>query len=117
MRHRKAGHKFGRTADQRVALTRAQMQSLLRHGRIRTTETKAKELRRWVERLITDAKPGDVNAHRKVAMHINDHAVIGKVFSTYVERFKDRPGGYTRVYRIGPRPGDGAPMAIIELVE
>lgn len=117
MRHRLAGRKLGRTTNQRIALTRTQMQSLLRHGRIRTTEAKAKELRRWVERLITEAKPGDVTAHRKVAREISDKEVVGKVFTTYTERYKERPGGYTRLYRLGARLGDGAPMVIIEMVE
>jgi large subunit ribosomal protein L17 len=117
MRHRKAGRKFGRTADHRQALTRNQVTALLRHGRIRTTEAKAKELRRWVERVITDAKPNDVHAHRQVALYVNDREVSHKLFSTYLERYRERPGGYTRVYKLGPRPGDGAPMAIIELVE
>jgi large subunit ribosomal protein L17 len=117
MRHRKAGRKFGRTADQRVALTRAQVTALLKHGRITTTEAKAKELRRWVERVITTAKPGDVHAHRQVALWVNDREASAKLFSTYMERYRDRPGGYTRVLRMGPRHGDGAEMAIIELVD
>jgi|SRR5438309_10316319 len=117
MRHRKAGRKFGRTADHRQALTRNQVTALLRSGRIRTTEAKAKELRRWVERVITAAKPGDVHAHRQVQLFVNDREVGQKLFSTYMDRFRDRPGGYTRMYKLGPRHGDGAPMAILELVE
>ncbi len=116
MRHRKAGRKFGRTSDQRIALTRTQVGALLRHGRITTTEAKAKELRRWVERVITDAKPADVHAHRRVAAVVQDREARTRLFGTYVERFRNRPGGYTRIYRLGPRHGDGAPMAIIELV-
>lgn len=117
MRHRKAGRKFGRPADHRQALTRNQVTALLTHGRIQTTEAKAKELRRWVERVITTAKPGDVHAHREVALWVNDREASRRLFDTYVERYRDRPGGYTRVYRLGPRHGDGAPMAIIELVD
>jgi large subunit ribosomal protein L17 len=117
MRHQKAGRKFGRTADHRQSMTRNQVTALLRHGRIRTTEAKAKELRRWVERVITSAKPGDVHAHRKVALWVNDREVSHRLFSTYVDRYRHRPGGYTRIYHLGPRVGDGAPMAIIELVE
>jgi large subunit ribosomal protein L17 len=117
MRHQKAGRKFGRTSDHRQAMTRNQVTSLLRYGRIRTTEAKAKELRRWVERVITSAKPGDVHAHRKVALWVNDREVSQRLFSTYMDRYRDRPGGYTRIYHLGPRVGDGAPMAIIELVE
>ena len=117
MRHQKAGRKFGRTSDHRQALTRNQVTALLRHGRIRTTEAKAKELRRWVERVITDAKPDTVHARRQAALYINDREVSQKLFTDYMERFRDRAGGYTRLYKLGPRAGDGAPMAIIELVE
>jgi large subunit ribosomal protein L17 len=117
MRHRKAGRKFGRPADQRRALTRGQVTALLKYGRITTTEAKAKELRRWVERVITAAKPGDVSAHRQVALVVTDREATLKLFGTYVERYRTRPGGYTRVTKIGPRHGDAAPMAVIELVE
>ena len=117
MRHRKAGRKFGRPSDQRIALTRAQVTSLLKHGRITTTEAKAKELRRWVERVITTAKPDDVNARRRVALYVNDREVSNKLFTTYLERYRERPGGYTRVVKLAPRVSDASPMAIIELVE
>ena len=117
MRHRRAGRKFGRTAAHRQAMTRNQVTALLRHGRIQTTEARAKELRRWVERVITTAKPGDVHAHRQVALWVNDREASAKLFSTYMERYRERPGGYTRVLRMGPRHGDGAEMAIIELVD
>ena len=117
MRHRKAGRKFGRTAAHRQALTRNQVTSLLRYGRITTTEAKAKELRRWVERVITTAKPDDVRARRKVSLFVSDREVSSKIFTTYLERYRSRPGGYTRVVSLGPRAGDGAPRAIIELVE
>jgi large subunit ribosomal protein L17 len=117
MRHRVAGRKFGRSAAHRQAMTRNQVTALLRHGRITTTEAKAKELRRWVERVITDAKPDDVNARRRVALFVNDREVSNKLFTTYLERFKDRPGGYTRVVKLTPRVSDASPMAIIELVE
>jgi large subunit ribosomal protein L17 len=117
MRHRVAGRKFGRSAAHRQAMTRNQVTSLLRYGRITTTEAKAKELRRWVERVITDAKPDDVNARRRVALFVNDRDVSHKLFTTYLERFRDRPGGYTRVIKIAPRRTDASPMAIIELVE
>ena len=117
MRHRVAGRKFGRSAAHRQAMTRNQVTSLLRHGRITTTEAKAKELRRWVERVITDAKPDDVNARRRVALFVNDREVTNKLFTTYLERFKERPGGYTRIVKLIPRVSDASPMAIIELVE
>jgi large subunit ribosomal protein L17 len=117
MRHRIAGRKFGRSAAHRQSMTRNQVTSLLRYGRITTTEAKAKELRRWVERVITDAKPDDLNARHKVALYVNDREVSNKLFSTYLERYKERPGGYTRVVKLPPRRSDAAPMAIIELVE
>ncbi len=117
MRHRIAGRKFGRSAAHRQSMTRNQVTSLLRYGRITTTEAKAKELRRWVERVITDAKPDDLNARRMVALYVNDGDVSNKLYSTYLERYKERPGGYTRVVKLPPRHSDAAPMAIIELVE
>ena|SRR5579864_9651274 len=117
MRHRVAGRKFGRSAAHRQAMTRNQITSLLRHGRITTTEAKAKELRRWVERVITDAKPDDLHARRQVGLYVRDREVQVKLFTTYLERYRERPGGYTRVIKLAPRPTDGAAMAIIELVE
>jgi large subunit ribosomal protein L17 len=117
MRHRVAGRKFGRSAAHRQAMTRNQVTALLRHGRITTTEAKAKELRRWVERVITDAKPDDVNARRRVAQYVNDREVSSKLFTTYLERYRDRPGGYTRIVKLAPRTSDASPMAIIELVQ
>ncbi|HYA00359.1 MAG TPA: 50S ribosomal protein L17 [Candidatus Binatia bacterium] len=120
MRHRKAGRKFGRTAAHREALTRNQLTELLRHGRITTTEAKAKELRRWVERVVTDCQTNDVAARRKIAVWVTDREVSNKLFTTYRERYftgaTPRPGGYTRVIKLGPRTGDAAPMAIIEMV-
>ncbi|HYL69785.1 MAG TPA: 50S ribosomal protein L17 [Candidatus Dormibacteraeota bacterium] len=117
MRHRVAGRKFGRSAAHRQSMTRNQITALLRHGRITTTEAKAKELRRWVERVITDAKPDDVNARRRVALYVNDRDVSKKLFTTYLERYRERPGGYTRIVKLAPRVSDASPMAIIELVE
>lgn len=120
MRHRKAGRKFGRTAAHRQALTRNQLTELLRHGRITTTEAKAKELRRWVERVVTDSRGYDLTARRKVSLWVTDREVSNKLFTTYRERYfageVPRPGGYTRVIKLGPRTGDAASMAIIEMV-
>ncbi len=104
MRHRIAGRKFGRSAAHRQSMTRNQVTSLLRHGRITTTEAKAKELRRWVERVITDAKPDDLSARRKVALYVNDREVSNKLFGTYLERYKERPGGYTESREAAPAP-------------
>lgn len=120
MRHRKAGRKFGRTSDQRLAVTRGQMTDLLRHGRITTTEAKAKELRRFVERLITASEANDLSARREAARWLTDRDVSNKLFTVYRERYFGehvRRGGYTRVLKLGPRTGDGAEMAIIELVD
>jgi large subunit ribosomal protein L17 len=91
--------------------------ALFEHGRITTTETKAKRLRPLAERLITKAKRGDIHARRTVARQIHDKTVLHVLFSEIGPRFENRPGGYTRITKIGPRKGDNAPMAVIELVE
>ena len=120
MRHQKAGRKFGRSAAHRQAMTRNQLTELLRLGRITTTEAKAKELRRWVERVVTDSRSNDLAARRKIANWVTDRDVSNRLFTTYRERYFEgttpRPGGYTRVIKLGPRTGDAAPMAIIEMV-
>jgi large subunit ribosomal protein L17 len=117
VRHNKSGRKFGRTASHRQAMTRNMVTSLLRAGRIETTEAKAKELRRWVDKVITTAKADDLAAHRAISNEVTDPVVAQRLFGTLVPRFKDRPGGYTRIIAKGPRQGDGAPMVLIELVE
>ena len=91
--------------------------SLFTHGRIRTTETKAKRLRPYAEKLISLAKRGDLHARRQVLAKITDKAVVHELFTEIGPRFENRPGGYTRITKIGPRKGDNAPMAVIELVE
>jgi large subunit ribosomal protein L17 len=91
--------------------------SLFEHGRITTTETKARRLRPFAERLITKAKRGDLHARRKVMQVIRDKSVVHVLFTEIGPRFENRPGGYTRITKVGPRPGDNAPMAVIELVE
>jgi large subunit ribosomal protein L17 len=91
--------------------------SLFRHGKIRTTETKAKRLRPLAERLVTFAKRGDLHARRRVLTVVRDKDVVYTLFDQIAPRFANRPGGYTRIVKIGPRKGDAAPMAIIELVE
>lgn len=90
---------------------------LIRHGRIKTTETKAKTLRPYAEKLITKAKAGDLHARRQVQSKLRDRDVVAYLFEEVAPRFTDRPGGYTRILKLGPRPGDNAPMAIIELVD
>jgi large subunit ribosomal protein L17 len=117
MRHQKAGRKFGRTMEHRKAMSRNLVTSLLDHGRIETTEAKGKELRRWVERVITTAKDDNVAARRAVDAVVEDREVTERLFSKLMPRMKDRAGGYTRVLKIGPRQGDGAPMVLVELVD
>lgn len=91
--------------------------SLFQHGRIRTTEAKAKRLRPYAEKLITLGKRGDLHARRQVLTKITDKAVVHELFTEVGPRYENRPGGYTRITKIGPRKGDNAPMAVIELVE
>ena len=90
--------------------------SLIKHERIRTTDTKAKELRRWADHLITLAKRGDLHARRQALSIIREKNVVHKLFEEAEERFGDTAGGYTRVVKIGRRPGDSAPMSLIELI-
>lgn len=117
MRHRKAGRRLNRTSPHRRAMFRNMAASLLRHETIRTTLPKAKELRRVVEPLITLAKDDGVAKRRLAFDRLRDKEVVGKLFSDVGPRFKDRPGGYLRILKLGPRPGDSAPMAIVQLVE
>ena len=117
MRHGIHGRKLGRTSSHRKAMFANMAASLLKHEQITTTLPKAKELRPYVEKLITLGKRGDLHARRQVAAKLSDDAIVRKLFSTLAERYADRPGGYTRVLRAGFRYGDAAPMAVIELVE
>ena len=118
MRHRVAHRKLGRTTPHRQALLRNLATALFEKERIRTTLPKAKELRPFAERLITLAKREDdrLHARRLAARHLQDPAVLKKLFETIGARFATRPGGYTRILRLGPRKGDGAEMAYLELV-
>ncbi len=117
MRHRKSGRRLGRTSSHRKAMFRNMAASLLRHETIRTTLPKAKELRRVVEPLITLAKEDGVAKRRLAFDRLRDKEAVGKLFKDIGPRFKDRPGGYLRILKIGPRPGDAAPMAIVQLVD
>jgi large subunit ribosomal protein L17 len=117
MRHLKSGRHLNRDANARKALMRNLCTSLLEHGRITTTEAKAKELRRWVERLITEAKADDLAARRRVARDISNDEVADKLFSNLMPRLRERPGGFTRIIRKGNRVGDAAPTVVIELVD
>jgi len=116
MRHQKSGRKLSRSASHRWALMRNMITSLLRDEKIKTTDAKAKELRRWADRVITLGKRGSLHARRQVLAVVQDKAVVRKLFDTIAPRFKDRPGGYTRIVKIGIRRGDAAPVSIIELV-
>ena len=117
MNHRKTGRKLGRSSAHRKALFRNMVTSLLEHEQIRTTDAKAKELRGVAEKMITLGKKGTLHARRNALRTIRSKDVTAKVFDELAERYKDRPGGYTRVIKLGQRPGDAAPMAIIELVD
>jgi large subunit ribosomal protein L17 len=116
MRHQKSGRKLSRSASHRWALIRNMITSLLRDEKIKTTDAKAKELRRWADRVITLGKQGSLHARRQVLAIVQDKAVVRKLFDTIAPRFKDRPGGYTRIVKIGIRRGDAAPVSVIELV-
>jgi large subunit ribosomal protein L17 len=117
MRHQIAGRTLGRDKDQREALFRSLLTELFRHERIETTEAKAKAVRADAEKLITLAKRGDVHARRLVARTIIDPAVTKKLFEKIGPRYKERAGGYTRLFKVGPRLGDAAPIVIMELVD
>jgi large subunit ribosomal protein L17 len=117
MRHRNKGYKLGRTAEHREALLRNLATSLFRHGRISTTTEKAKALRPYAERLITLAKRGDLHARRLAARDIMDREILSQLFESIGPRFAERPGGYTRILKLGHRQGDGAELALIELVD
>ena len=117
MRHRIAGRRLGRTTEHRLALMRNMSTSLFDKERIRTTLQKAKELRSFAEKLITISKKESLHARRRVLRHVHDKAVVSKLFDTLSARYAQRPGGYTRIIKLGPRRGDNAEMAIIELVD
>src|SRR5512134_3427223 len=117
MRHGVSGRKLGVTSSHRVAMLRSMATSLIKHEQITTTLPKAKELRPYVERIITLGKRGDLHARRQAHAQIRDEKVVDKLFTTIAERYKARNGGYTRVLKAGMRYGDAATMAVIELVE
>lgn len=116
MRHRKKGRQLSRTRSHKRATMRNMATALFRHERIETTTAKAKELRPYAERLITLARRGDVHARRLAASKIHDREVLGKLFDEIAPRYAERPGGYTRVLKLGSRKGDAAEMSLIELV-
>lgn len=111
-----AYRKLGRTSPHRRAMLRNIVTSLLREGRIETTETRAKELRRLADQMITLAKRGDLHARRQALAYVMDETVVKKLFDEIGPRYADRAGGYTRLIKTGYRRGDGSPMVIVELV-
>ena len=117
MRHGMAGRKLNVTSSHRISMFRNMATSLLKHEQITTTLPKAKELRPYVERIISLGKRGDLNARRQAAAQIRDPLVVRKLFDTLAPRYAARTGGYTRVLRAGIRYGDAAQMAVIELIE
>jgi len=117
MRHRKAGRQLRRTSEQKLALLRNLATSLIESGAIETTEAKAKELRPFVEKLITKAKSGTLHARRLAGIHVHKREAADKLFQELGPKYAKRTGGYTRILKTGFRKGDGADMARIELVE
>jgi len=117
MRHRKAGRSLKRTSEQRLALLRNLATSLIEQGAIETTEAKAKELRPFVEKLITKGREGTLHARRLAGKHVQKRAAADKLFQEIGPKYAKRTGGYTRILKTGHRKGDGADMARIELVE
>ena len=117
MRHRRAGKKLGRTAAQRKALYSGLAGALIEHGRIRTTEAKAKAVRPIAEQMITLGRRGDLHARRQALAYLRSQEVVHRLFSEVAPRFADRPGGYSRIVKLGPRLGDSADMVYLELVD
>ena len=117
MRHHRAGKKLGRDPSHRKALYANLAGALIEHGRIKTTVTKAKAVRPVAEQMITLGRRGDLHARRQAMAFLRSQEVVHKLFAEVAPRFKARPGGYSRIVRIGPRPGDAAEMAYLELVD
>ncbi|MBI4334438.1 MAG: 50S ribosomal protein L17 [Chloroflexi bacterium] len=117
MRHRVAGRRFDRPTDHRLAMYRNLVRDVLLHEYVQTTEPKAKEIQSLCERVITMGKDGGLGARRRALSFLSDKAVVDKVFTELGPRYAGRPGGYTRIIKLPPRHGDGAPMAKIELVK
>ena len=117
MRHLKSGRKLNRSSSHRHAMWRNMVTSLLQHEHLQTTDAKAKELRRFVERMITLGKRGTLHARRQALSFVRSRSVVAKLFDDIAPRFNTRPGGYTRVTKLGTRRGDAAPLSLIELTE
>jgi large subunit ribosomal protein L17 len=117
MRHGNSGRRLGRTTSHREAMFRNMVTSFLNHEKITTTDAKAKEIRSVAEKMITLGKRGDLHSLRQAASYIREKSTVTKLFSTIAPRYKDRPGGYTRIVKLGIRQGDAASLSLIELVE
>ena len=117
MRHRRAGKKLGRDSAHRKALYSSLAGALIEHGRIKTTVAKAKAVKPFTEQMITLGKRGDLHARRLALAELRSQDVVHQLFADVAPRFAERPGGYTRIVKLGPRPGDAAPMVYIELVD
>jgi len=117
MRHRRAGKKLGRDSAHRKALYSNLAGALIEHGRIKTTEAKAKAVKPFAEQMITLGKRGDLHARRLALAELRSQDVVHQLFADVAPRFADRPGGYTRIVRLGPRNGDAAEMVYLELVD
>jgi large subunit ribosomal protein L17 len=116
MYHGKAGRKLGRTSRHKEAMLRNMVTSVIKHESIRTTDCKAKELRKLAERMITLGKRGDLHARRQALSVVRDKSVVSKLFGELTERYRTRPGGYTRIIKVGYRFGDNAPVSILEFI-
>ncbi len=117
MRHRKAGRKLGRNTAHRKALLRNMVTALFEQGRIQTTDAKAKEVRRVAEKLITKARRGTLHARRQALAYVRGRDAVARLFEEIAPRYRERPGGYTRIIKLGRRRGDNAPLSILELVD
>ncbi len=117
MRHLKAGRKLNRTAAHRRALIRNLLKALIQREQIQTTDAKAKELRRWADRIVTLGKRNTLHARRLAYAQLGSRALVSRLFDDIAPRFENRAGGYTRIIKLGPRRGDAAPLSLIEFTE
>jgi large subunit ribosomal protein L17 len=117
MRHGKAGSKLGRTSSHRKAMLRNMVTSFLKYEKVKTTDVKAKELKKVAEKMITLGKRGDLHARRQALAFVRDPEVVGKLFSELSERYRQRTGGYTRIIKMGYRTGDNAPLSSVEFID
>lgn len=116
MYHGKAGKKLGRTSSHKEAMLRNMVTSIIKHERIRTTDTKAKELKKLAEKMVTLGKRGSLHARRQALSVVRDKEMVGKLFGELSERYRNRAGGYTRIIKAGYRHGDNAPVSILEFI-